>query len=310
MVFTFLGITLAYSVSKTAIPTSTSLPVKAEVLAQHIAFLSAKPRHHPNTQGLDEAAEYIKAQIEHHGLPCRYQNYSVEGLNYRNVVCSINPDNPELVIVGAHYDTYADLPGADDNASGVAGVIELARVLQAQKDRLPYQVELVAYTLEEPPFFRTEHMGSAIHAQSLANRPESIKAVVILEMIGFFSEEAIQDYPLSMMKTVYPKHGNFIAAIGNWQSKKLTKQYCQHMSDLKQLFCERLTAPSSLTGVDFSDHLNYWQRDIPAIMITDTSFYRNKHYHTPEDTLDKLNMNKAAAVVDGVSNWLLSGQVN
>ncbi|UOO90311.1 M28 family peptidase [Vitreoscilla massiliensis] len=282
----------------------------ADVLSEHIHYLSSLSRHHQHPQGLDQAAAYIKTQIEQYGLPCAYQNYEVAGQTYRNVVCSLSAaqaDNTDTVIVGAHYDSYADLPGADDNASGTAGLIELARLLKQQQAQLPQNIELVAYTLEEPPYFRSEHMGSAVHAQSLSKRPINVKAVVILEMIGYYRTEAVQDYPLNIMRAVYPKHGNFIAAVGNWQSRKLTQQYCRHMRALQQLPCERLTAPSSLTGVDFSDHLNYWAHKIPAIMLTDTSFYRNKNYHTAGDTLDTLDTHKAAAVIDGVATWLQHG---
>ena len=303
----FIAVTHSLCAQPTPPLAELSLSADPTALSRHITYLSSLSRHHENPAGLDTAAAYIKAQIEQYGLPCAYQNYSVNAQTYRNVVCTLNPDKSDTVIVGAHYDSYRDLPGADDNASGTAGVIELARLLKAQEASLPQQLELVAYTLEEPPFFRSEHMGSAVHAQSLSMRPVNVKAVVILEMIGYYSDEAVQDYPLSIMRAAYPKQGNFIAAVGNWQSKKLTRQYCQHMQALQQLPCERLTAPSRLTGVDFSDHLNYWARKIPAIMLTDTSFYRNKNYHTEHDTVDKLDMNKAAAVVNGVATWLQQG---
>ena len=293
----------------TVVDTPTPTAANAAALSEHIRHLSSLSRHHQNPAGLDQAAAYIKTQIEQYGLPCAYQNYSVAGQTYRNVVCQLNAkhDSQDTVIVGAHYDSYADLPGADDNASGTAGIIELARLLKQQQAQLPQHIELVAYTLEEPPYFRSEHMGSAVHAQSLSTRPVNIKAVVILEMIGYYRMDTAQDYPLGIMRAVYPKHGNFIAAVGNWQSRKLTQQYCQHLRALQQLPCERLTAPSRLTGVDFSDHLNYWARKIPAIMLTDTSFYRNKHYHTAGDTLDTLDTHKAAAVINGVATWLQRG---
>ena len=256
-------------------------------------------RNYKNIEELDRVAAYIKQQVESFSIPCEYQPFQVEGKTYRNVICRLQTGNAKKVIVGAHYDVYGNFQGADDNASGVVGVIETARILATNKSELKNNVEFVFYTLEEPPYFRTEHMGSYVHAKSIENQKNQIKAVYILEMIGFYNHKNIQDYPTGL-GLFYPKHGNFIGAVSNFSSRDLGENYCDSMQAINRLECQRLIAPSFVSGVDFSDHLNYWNLDIPAIMITDTAFFRNKHYHTAEDTVEKLNLNKMAEVVDGV----------
>jgi len=261
-------------------------------------------RNYENVKELDRVAAYIKKQVESFSIPCEYQTYQVEEQTYRNVVCHLQTGNAKKVIIGAHYDVYGNFIGADDNASGVVGVIETARILAAHKNELKQNVELVFYTLEEPPYFRTEYMGSYVHAQSILKQKKQIQAVYILEMIGYFDLKNVQDYPVGL-SLFYPKHGNFIGAVGNFSSRNIAAQYCQSMKKLKHLDCQRLIAPSFVHGVDFSDHMNYWNVEIPAIMITDTAFFRNKHYHTKEDTAEKLNFNKMADVINGLIYTLL-----
>ena len=220
------------------------------------------------------------------------------------MICHLQTGNAQKVIIGAHYDVYGNFKGADDNASGVAGVIETARILAINKTRLKQNVDFVFYTLEEPPYFRTENMGSYVHAKSILNQKDQIQAVYILEMIGYFNHKPIQEYP-SGLALFYPKHGNFIGAVSNFSSRDLGENYCDSMKAIRQLDCQRLIAPSFVQGVDFSDHLNYWNFEIPAIMITDTAFFRNKHYHTKDDTVEKLNLNKMAEVINGLTYVLL-----
>lgn len=261
-------------------------------------------RNYKNVAELDRVAAYLKQQVEQFGIPCEYQIYQVQQQNYRNVICRLNMGHAKKVIVGAHYDVYGDFKGADDNASGVAGVIEVARILAANKPNLKHNVELVFYTLEEPPYFRSAYMGSAVHAQSILAQKAQIEAVYILEMIGFFNAQAVQDYPTGL-GLFYPEHGDYIAAVSNFSSRIFSEKYCKAMNNIKKLDCQRLIAPSFIQGVDFSDHLNYWNAGIPAIMITDTAFFRNKHYHTAQDTVEKLNLDKMAQVINGLAIILL-----
>ncbi|NHB58403.1 M20/M25/M40 family metallo-hydrolase [Acinetobacter sp. 194] len=269
-----------------------------------------RPKHYRNYQNIDElnrVSFWLKGQMEKFGIPCEFQNYLVNDAQYRNVICKLNVGTANTLIVGAHYDVHDETDGADDNASGVAGVIETAQILAKERNQLNHNVEFVFYTLEEPPFFRTDNMGSAVHVKSILNRKDQIKGVYILEMIGYFDRRNIQEYPVGL-KWFYPDHGNFIGAVSNMSSSFLGTSYCDAMKKINRLDCQRLVAPSFITGVDFSDHLNYWNHGIPATMITDTAFFRNKNYHTHGDTIDTLNIDKMKDVVDGVVLSILSMQ--
>ena len=170
---------------------------------------------------------------------------------------------------------------------------------------IAHNVEFVFYTLEEPPYFRTEQMGSAVHAKAIEKYKERITGVFILEMIGYFDQRNIQEYPAGL-KFFYPAHGNFIGAVSNFDSNSLGSEYCAAMKQINRLDCQRLVAPSFVTGVDFSDHLNYWNAGIPAVMITDTAFFRNKNYHTVNDKVETLNLQKMKHVIDGVVLTILN----
>ena len=228
------------------------------------------------------------------------QTYSVLGREVENIIASIGPEDAERVIVGAHYDTFGNQRGADDNASGVAGLIALAKLLKEHEHRLTRKVELVAFTLEEPPFFRSENMGSYVHAKNLSDTKVKVRAMIALEMIGFFSnEKGSQDYPLSLLHLFYPDEGDFIGVVSNMSSRRLKSEFRDLMSksDIK---VRSLSAPAWLAGIDFSDHLNYWKFGYDSIMVTDTAFYRNKNYHQATDTIDTLDFTKMSEVVRGL----------
>lgn len=261
-------------------------------------------RNHKNTEELNRVSAWIKEQMRLFGIPCQFQNYIVNRQNYRNVVCALNVGRPEKAIVGAHYDVFGQQVGADDNASGVAGVLETARILSQEKNNLSHNVEFVFYTLEEPPYTNTEYMGSYVHAKSIQAQRDKIQGVYILEMIGYYDAALIQEYPVGL-KWIYPSHGNFIAAVSDINSRGLGENFCEAMQQLRQLECQRLVAPAFTPGINFSGHSNYWNYDIPAIMVTDTASYRNKYYHTTADTLKTLNLEKMTQVINGLVQTLL-----
>ncbi|TAG70495.1 MAG: M28 family peptidase, partial [Burkholderiales bacterium] len=224
----------------------------------------------------------------------------VSGRDYRNVIARFGPDTKDVIVIGAHYDSYDKLPAADDNASGVAGLIELARSLAQAKPTK--RVELVAYTLEEPPYFRTEFMGSAIHAKSIKAAGKQVSLMLSLECIGYFSDEPnSQEFPIAALKAFYPTTGNFIALVGNYKDGALAKRVRETMRIATPLPVYSINAPSIVTGVDFSDHLNYWNEGFVGMMVTDTAFMRNKNYHTQNDTPEKLDYQRMADVVRAVS---------
>jgi Zn-dependent M28 family amino/carboxypeptidase len=270
-------------------------------LEAHVRKLSVElmPRDESHVENLDLVAEYIKNEFSQTTGLVSEQSYRVEGKSYRNVIAQFGPETEERIIVGAHYDTAGALPGADDNASGVAGLIELARLLARQQP--PMRVELVAFTLEEPPYFRTTGMGSSVHAESLRKQNVRVRAMFSLEMIGYFSDAPnSQLFPVGILSAFYPSTGNYIGVVGrlgDWSTVRRTKAAMRRASPLPVY---SINAPSFVAGVDFSDQLNYWRFGYNAVMITDTAFYRNRNYHTAQDTAEKLDYKRMAMVVEGV----------
>lgn len=257
------------------------------------------PRDQTRPGNLDRVAAYIHDRLAESGGRVTEQPFVIAGNTYRNVICSLGPQSNERIIIGAHYDSYHEYPAADDNASGVAGLIELARLLSQTK--LSLQVDLVAYTLEEPPYFGTSHMGSVMHAESLRKDGIAVKAMLSLEMIGYFSDAPdSQNFPVSLLRAFYPSQGNFISVVGSIGEGGLVRRVKRAMIASSSLPVYSINAPRFVPGVDFSDHLSYWKAGYDAVMITDTAFYRNHNYHTPNDTADKLDYRRMAMVVAGV----------
>ncbi len=278
-------------------------PVKADpkLLRQHVVTMSETfhPRDWQSPKNLNRCADYIAKQFKDSGATVEMQDYEIHRVTYRNVIGRFGVGKNKKIIIGAHYDSCDDTPGADDNASGVAGLIELARLIGKKQPDL--EVELVAYTLEEPPFFGGNEMGSAIHAASIAKEKDRIIGVIVLEMIGYFSDEpGSQDYPSPLLKMYYPNEGNFITVVSKWNQGKWISQLKAGIKGTTDLPVYSFRGPASLPGIDFSDHRNYWPHGIPAAMVTNTAFYRNKTYHTPNDTADKLDYDRMGKVVVGV----------
>jgi hypothetical protein len=270
-------------------------------LRTHVDALAIEfhPRnwHHPDN--LERCADYIARHFAEAGAAIEFQTFQVAGQTYRNVIGRFGGRPDGRLIVGAHYDACGDTPGADDNASGVAVLIELAGLLGRQPPAPT--VELVAYTLEEPPFFATEHMGSAVHAARLAAEPTGLRGVIVLEMVGFFSDRrGSQSYPLPLLHLLYPSRGNFIGVVGRWDQGPWIKTVKAGMQDRTPLPVYSIRAPQAVPGIDLSDHRNYWPHGIPAVMVTDTAFFRNPAYHTAGDTPERLDYVRMAQVAVAV----------
>jgi Zn-dependent M28 family amino/carboxypeptidase len=242
------------------------------------------------------------------------QEVAVEEGRYKNIIARFGPQSGQLLVIGAHYDSHADAraeitdprgysldthtPGADDNASGVAGLLELARLLAREPQA--QAIELVAYTLEEPPHFRTQ-MGSVQHARSLSAAKRKVRLMLSLEMIGYFSDEpGSQRYPMRVLDHVYPDRGNFIALVGRMGDFAQMREAKALMTGATDLPVHSINAPPLIPGIDFSDHRSYWAEGYPALMLTDTAFYRNRHYHQAGDTFEKLDYERMAKVVQSV----------
>jgi Zn-dependent M28 family amino/carboxypeptidase len=274
-----------------------SLPGRLRTHVEALAGFAPRDLHHP--ANLDRAAAYISAELRRAGAEVSEQAFEVDRQQYRNLIARFGPESAEMLVVGAHYDAFDDFPAADDNASGVAALIELAHMLG--QARLPLRVELVAYTLEEPPQFRGTQMGSAVHASGLAARGARLRAMIGLEMIGFFTDApGSQQYPISGLKLLYPDSGNFIAVVGNFVDAPLVRQVKKAMTAASDLPVRSINAPRFVPGVDFSDHVNYWDQGYRAVMISDTAFYRNPNYHQPTDTPATLDYERLAKVVQQV----------
>lgn len=275
--------------------------VSADRLEAYVRALSERfvPRDYLHPENLDRAAAYIGTELEAAGGTVAEQPFEVRGTTYRNVVASFGPNGTDRIVVGAHYDAAGELPAADDNASGVAGLIELARLLAAAPPAAG--VDLVAYSLEEPPYFRSPHMGSAVHARSLREQGVRVRAMISLEMIGYFVDTpGSQGFPIGVLRWFYPSEGSFIAVVGRLGDRALVRRIRGAMRRASPLPVHSINAPRWVPGVDFSDHASYWDAGYPAVMITDTAFYRNPFYHTARDTAGTLDYGRMAMVVRGV----------
>ncbi len=250
---------------------------------------------------LNAARDYILNSLQAMGYQPELQTYLYEERPYSNVIVTLPGGErfDEVVLFGAHYDTYAGTPGADDNASAVAVLLELCRRV---KDEKPGRtLKMVFFTLEEPPVFRSEFMGSAVYAERARKAGEDIVAMVCLEMVGYYSEErGGQAFPLPFMSLIYPATPNFIAVVGNLASRNLVKKAAASLRREGGIGVETLCTVRFFPGVDFSDHRSFWKQGYPAVMITDTAFFRNPNYHSETDTIDTLDFPRMEILLRGI----------
>ncbi|MGB2706124.1 MAG: M28 family peptidase [Candidatus Omnitrophota bacterium] len=257
---------------------------------------------------LKRAAEYITEAFSSFGYEVEFQEYEVAGKTAKNIIVSrtgaMCPE--EVIIVGAHYDTCFN-PGADDNASAVAGLIELARFMSDK--RTNRSIKFIAFVNEEPPFFKTEEMGSRVYTRDARARGENIKAALILESIGYYTDKPLsQQYP-ALVGFFYPNKGNYISVVGNLPSGALAGKIVSIFKEKSRFPIELFVFPSFVTGIDFSDNWSFWKEGYPAVMITDTAFYRNPHYHSQSDTYETLDYESLAEVVKGFAAVLTEGEI-
>jgi len=284
--------------------------VSADSLRGHVEFLASldPPRSSPNLGSLEKARDYIEQKLAGMGLPPSRQEFLADGDSFANILAVVNPQHRRILVVGAHYDVCGDTPGADDNASAVAGLLELARIISQRKDSLDFQVQFAVYANEEPPYFGTELMGSWIHAKSLRDRSADVRLMICLEMIGYYTEEkGSQRYPSFLLKPFYPSRGNFIAAVSDFGSRRFLGPIRKVLE--RRLPCRTLAGPRKLPGLAFSDHRNFWKAGFKAVMITDTAFFRNPNYHQTTDTPETLDYGKMSSVVSGLAEYVLSGPI-
>lgn len=270
-------------------------------LRAHVRVLSKDigERNYTKMEKLNQAADYIEEQFERSGYVPSAQIYGQK--QYRNIVVELHgrESRSEIIVVGAHYDTSWLTPGADDNASGIAGMLEIARRLRDTK--LKRTIRFIAFTNEELPFFGGDEMGSRVSAKRSYDRKEHIVGMFSLEMIGYYqSEPQTQFYP-GVIRSFYPDKGNFIAFVANISSRSFLHEAVTTFRQHAQFPSEGLAAPSwLLPDIRRSDNSSYWHYQLPAIMVTDTANYRNRHYHRQTDTYDTLNYEYMARAVDGL----------
>jgi hypothetical protein len=290
---------------------NSSLQIKGSIrnnLEKTVSFFSEEvgSRGYVQLSKLKKAADYIKSEFALYGYSVMNQPYEAKGNLYENIYVEIKgTKTPEkILVIGAHYDTVVGTPGADDNASGVAGLLELARLLYDERPEMT--VQFVAFTLEEPPFFRSRHQGSYVYAKNLNSRKSDVEGMICLEMIGFFTDEpGSQFFPLPMFRWFYPSEGNFITLVSNFKSRGFLNRVKGAFKMGTGLPVETLTSISIIPGVDFSDHRSFWKFGYDAIMVTDTAFYRNPQYHGPGDIPGILDYDRMTEVVLGLKSAVL-----
>lgn len=278
----------------------------ADKVREHLTKITKteKYRNYQNLSALNEVGNYIKSEFSNYSKNVKYQEYTIDGKIYKNVICEFGTEHAETLVIGAHYDVYGNQEGADDNASGVVGLLELARQLKNQN--LNKKIQLVAYTLEEPPYFRTENMGSYIHAKSLKEKNVNVIGMISLEMIGYFKDDKnSQKYPLKFLSWFYGNKGDYITLVNKFSKKKFARRFTKKFREINLVKSKKFTGPKFLQGIDFSDHLNYWKSGYSALMITDTSFYRNRNYHEKTDEMSGLDINRMCKVIDNVYETII-----
>ena len=271
-----------------------------EGLRRHVKALAVDigPRTPFNGDSLERAAAYIQSAFEEMGLSVTEQPYQYYGQRVVNLLATAEPTTKPSAyyVVGAHYDTVPTTPGADDNASAVAVMLELARRLPDAQLNVP--VLFVAFTLEEPPAFYTGHQGSRVFVRNCQTNGDRVLGALVLEMVGYTSPR--QHYPFVSRWPGYPAQGNFIGIIGNWRSRRLGRTILRGFRKNTQLPVELLLLPLNgwmLPATRLSDHASFWDVGWPALMVTDTAFFRNPHYHLPSDSIDTLNFAFMAQLV-------------
>lgn len=261
------------------------------------------PRGYLQIEALNRAEEFIVSKFRRYGYTVSFQSYEADGRIYRNIYVEnrgrLIPER--ILVIGAHYDTVMGTPGADDNASGIAGMLELARLFSEKS--CDHTIQFVAFSLEEPPFFYTKKMGSYQYAKALHDSGKDLIGMICLESIGYFTDtRESQFFPTPIFKLFYPDRGNFITLVSNLHSKGFLNQVKDAFGKGTNLPVESLSTFSIIPGIDFSDHRSFWKFGYNAVMVTDTAFYRNPNYHGKGDTPETLDYRCMAEVVQGIKS--------
>jgi len=276
-------------------------------LRRHVEAIASEPHNIGHFANLEKAAQYIERTLAEQGYRVLSQSYDVAQLTVRNLEVAIDPqeDAPAMrtIVIGAHYDSFLDAPGANDNGSGAAAALELARLLNDLRPRRT-RLLLAWFTNEEPPYFQTDDMGSFHYARRLAERKEPVVAMISLETIGFFSDDVgTQSYP-APFGAVFPNRANFVAFVGMPGSRALVREVMALFRRETDFPSIGGVAPGVIPGIAWSDHWSFAEHGFQAMMITDTAVFRYPHYHKPSDTPDKVNYDRLARLTKGIERVL------
>ena len=262
-------------------------------------------RNYQHYKNLEKSALFITEAFENMGYAVEIMSYEVNGQIFKNIIAETSNKNfsMDTIIIGAHYDSCFN-PGADDNATGIAGLIELARLFKDVK--LNHNLRFVAFVNEEPPFFQTKSMGSFVYTNRIQSSGEKVKVAVVLEMLGYYSENYFSQKYLPLIGPFYPNKANFVAIVGNFKSRKIAHNLYKAFKDSKRFPVERIILPETIPGISYSDHWSFWRVGIPAVMITDTAYLRNSNYHEKTDLPNTLNFGKMAKVIFGLKDSIVA----
>ena len=290
----------AKNISTAAPLSADEIALRAELVADVQALAGdigeRNMRRYPQ---LKAAAEFIENSFSHAGLRPRRDTYELSGRACHNIEAEIPGVRPQIVVVGAHYDSVFGSPGANDNGSGVVAMLALGRRFAGKP--AGQTLRFVAFVNEEPPYFQTEQMGSFVYASRCKAHGDQISAMISLETIGYFSDAPrSQTYPSLGIGAFYPTTGNFVGFVGNVRSRALLRRALSLFRQQAKLPSEGAALPSFISGVGWSDQWAFWQHGYPGIMITDTAPFRYPHYHAATDTPDKLDYDRFALVVSGI----------
>jgi peptidase M28-like protein len=252
--------------------------------------------HYPQ---LNTAAEFIEDSFSRAGLHPRHDSYELHGQACHNIEAEIPSASERIILVGAHYDSVFGSPGANDNGSGVAALLALARRFAGKSPQ--HKLRFVAFVNEEPPYFLSSEMGSFVYASRCKDRGARIDAMISLETIGYFSDAPhSQTYPAPGLGMFYPKVGNFIGFVANIHSRALLHRVIALFRKHAKIPSEGAALPAFIPGVSWSDQWSFWHHGYPGVMITDTAPFRYPHYHSSADTPDKLDYDRFTLVVSGM----------
>lgn len=271
-------------------------------LRRHVEAVAAAEHNVEHYEELEKAARYIENVLEGYGYPVTRQVFTTRGKQVRNidVVLEAPKKDIDVIVVGAHYDSAQGTPGANDNATGTAAVLELSRLLHDLKDNAPKRIRLVLFVNEERPYYGTTDMGSLNYARLLHDRGERVTAMYSLETIGYFSDQpGSQKYP-GPFGAVFADKGDFISFVGMLNSRPLLQKTMRSFRSHTQFPTIGGVSPGFIPGIAWSDHWSFAQYGFQAVMITDTAPFRYPHYHRPTDTPDKIDYEKLARVVKGM----------